>query len=422
MTENLTGRPEIIVVALDIDPRRGSEPGKGWWWSSALSQHFRLHIVTQAASQEACRQERSVQDAGWTFHPTKNQITTWRFPTGYRQYAAWLKEALHISADLIKHHPIAGLCHVTLGSFRVIADYQSLGIPYVIGPMGGGECAPMRHLWTRPIPFAHKLSETIRPLFNMAFSVVPHLRRTFESASLTMATSLESEQAVQRIGARKTAVVFPDSYDQPVAADAEMAKREGQLGEVGSEVRLLWQGRPLWWKGPDLGLLLVHRALAAGVRLRLTMVSSWDGPFGVRIRSLIERLEIQSNVDLLPPVSRNEFLRIVSGHHGFVATSLHDSGGIPLIEAQAFGLPCLTLGLGGHREAACPEAGVSSGKGDTTRFLNECVECLQRWQRDPAVWLREAGAAIRFAGQFSNARLQRYVRELIVPAFSKSTS
>ena len=31
-------KPHIIVIALALDPRRGSEPGKGWWWATALSR------------------------------------------------------------------------------------------------------------------------------------------------------------------------------------------------------------------------------------------------------------------------------------------------------------------------------------------------------------------------------------------------
>lgn len=414
--------PEIIVVTLEIDPRKGSEPGKGWWWSNALSPFFKLHIITQPVSVEACLPEPTVREAGWEFHPTTSAVTTWKFPTGYRQYAAWLQEALQMSATIAKDRPIAGLCHVTLGSFRVLPPYESLGIPFVIGPLGGGECAPMAHLWPRPVPFTHKLTESIRPLFNNLFAIVPALRQTLRHAAMVMTTSRETEQVVRRMGARHTTVVFPDAYDQKIDLVSVIRRREAQLSEIGHEVRLLWQGRPLWWKGPDIALLLVARAVAAGIRIRLTMVCPWQGEFSTRIKELIQRLGIASQVELREPASREVFIQTFEEHHGFLATSLHDSGGIPLLEAQAAGLPCLTLALGGNRLAACPEAGLGAETPNTDAFLHRAVECLRQWQQDPAAWLQDVRAAGHFAQQFTNARLQDNVRDFIAPAFSAPSS
>lgn len=411
-------KPEIIVVALDIDPRKGSEPGKGWWWSNALSPFFRLHIITQSDSIEACTSEPSVREAGWRFYPTHRGITTWKFPTGYRQYAAWLDEALQISAQIFRAHPLAGLCHVTLGSFRVLPKYETLGIPYVIGPLGGGECSPMSLLWPRPIPFVHKLAETLRPILNNSFALVPQLRKTLGASRLVLATSRESADVIDRMGAHKTAVVFPDAYDRPVPPETALAERTGQAEEVRKEIRLLWQGRPLWWKGPDIALSLMQFAQAAGLRVRLTMVSDWSGSFGTQIETLIRRLGIGDVVDLRPPTAREEFLGMLGAHHAFLATSLHDSGGIPLLEAEALGLPCFTLGLGGNREAACPKAGVSHVREGLQSFLSDALERMRTWQLNPETWLADAKAAIDFAGGFSNTKLEACVANLIGPALN----
>jgi len=415
-------KPEIIVFAIDIDPDRGSEPGKGWWWSSALSRHFRLHIITTRHGLQACEREALPQAEGWTFHPTQTEISSWKFPTGYRQYWAVLQEARTICRGIIQRFPIHGLCHVTLGSFRMLPPYQQLGVPYTVGPLGGGECSPLGLTLGRPVPWRDKVAEIIRPAFNNSFALVPPLRRCLGSAALVLTTSSETEAVVRRMGANRTAVVFPDAYINPIDVEKISARRSLQREAVGERIRLIWQGRSLWWKGPDLALEVVRVALERGVRVDLSLVSHWSGDYEDRVRALAKKMGVAEQVHFLGGTSREEFLKTMGEHHGMLATSVHDSGGIPLIEAQALGLPCFTFGLGGHKLAACPEAGVSESPHRTEDFARRSVDCLARWQQDPGTWLAESHRAIRFSTQFTISRLADDVGRLIVPAFAAANS
>jgi len=420
MSSEIATKPEIIVVALSIHPHRGSEPGKGWWWACALSSHFRLHLVTQEHSREWCDHQSIVKSDGWSFHTTPIHVTSWKFPTGYRQYLAWLKEVMAVSRQVMEQFPIQGLCHVTLGSFRFLPRYDRLGIPYTIGPLGGGESSPLRITWKRPVPFQDKIKETLRPVINNSFAVLPHLRSCLKSARLVLNTSRETERVVRRMGARRTAVIFPDAYDSPVDVKKVTAQRSLQVDSVKKQIHLLWQGRSLWWKGPDLALLVLRRSLDAGLCVDLTMVSEWDNAFGQGVRELAEKLGLTPHLRFVANMTREKFLELSRDHHGMLATSLHDSGGIPLIEAQALGLPCLTLGLGGHELAACPEAGVSKSPHQIEAFVTRAVDCLTRWQQDPGRWLEESKKGIIFSTQFTITRLAKDVGEFIVPALMKS--
>lgn len=419
MSSEIATKPEIIVVALDIDPFRGSEPGKGWWWSCALSKHFRLHLITQEHSMEICKNQSIVERDGWTFHTTQKQITTWKIPTGYLQYLAWLKEVMVISRQVNERFPIQGLCHVTLGTFRFLPRYDRLGIPYTIGPLGGGECSPLRMTWERPVPLQHKIAETLRPMINNSFALLPHLRACLKSADLVLNTSRETERVVRRMGARQTAVVFPDAYDSPVDVEKITAHRSLQVDSVKKQIHLLWQGRSLWWKGPDLALMILRRALDADLRVDLTLVSAWDNAFGKGVRELAEKLGLTSHTRFVGNMSREKFLEMARDHHGMLATSLHDSGGIPLIEAQALGLPCITLGFGGHKLAACPEAGVSESH-HIEEFVKRAVGCLANWQQAPGTWLDESKRGVVFSTQFTINRLAENVGKFILPALKKS--
>jgi glycosyltransferase involved in cell wall biosynthesis len=422
MTPDPSSKPELIVVALSIDPLRGSEPGKGWWWSCALSRHYRLHIVTLKHSLETCANESLPRTDGWSFHPTQRQVTTWKFPTGYLEYWAVLREMQAICRDLIQRFPIHGVCHVTLGSFRLLPRYDRLGVPYAVGPLGGGECSPLAITLRRPVPLRDKVTEILRPVINNSFALVPPLRRCLGAASLVLTTSVETEAVVRRMGARRTATVFPDAYINPIDVEKIGAQRALQLDSVRKSIRLIWQGRSLWWKGPDLALDVLRAALACGLRVEVSLVSHWNAAYEGKVRAIAEKMGISAHVHFLGGTSREKFLETMGEHHGMLATSLHDSGGIPLIEAQALGLPCFTLGLGGHQLAACPDAGVAESPHRIGDFVERSVACLARWQQDPAAWLAESHRAIRFSTQFTIDRLADDVGRLIVPALAQAKS
>jgi len=414
-------KPSIIVVASTVHPNAGSEPGKGWWWSKALSKQFKLHIITQSHSLEYCKDEKLPKEEGWTFYPTQMSVTTWRIPTGYRQYAMWLDEVMEIAKGIISKEPIKGLCHITLGSFRMLPRYDRLGIPYTLGPLGGGECSPLSLLFSRKAPFSHKCSELARPILNSTFALIPSLRKIMKGASMVLATSLETERLLRRMGARHTQVVFPDAYDQPVDVEGIMTLRRNQRDILPKCIRLLWQGRPLWWKAPDLALTALKAALERGIKVHLTMICDWKSPVGLSIKSMAGDLGISSHIDFVGFMSRDELLQTAKEHHAFLATSMHDSGGIPLIEAQAQGLPCLSPALGGNRDAACPDSGVSGSFGNANDFSSQISKVLSRWKSHPEEWLQECEDAVRFSTTFTNERLQNYVRAMIYPCFSSNS-
>jgi len=176
----LMDKPSLIVVAESIHPRLGSEPGKGWWWSCALSAYYRLHVITTPQAAELCRNEEIPSKDQWIFHHPVTKIEDWAFPRGYIQYGRWLEEALAIAGNIRDRKRIDGLCHVNIGSFRVLPRYDLLGIPYALGPLGGGERSPFRMLAGRKIPFSHRCSEMIRPVLNNSFAPASFTEKNHE--------------------------------------------------------------------------------------------------------------------------------------------------------------------------------------------------------------------------------------------------
>lgn len=422
MTSQGSAKPHIIVVALSVNPHGSSEPGKGWWWINALKPFFTVHLITRVVNAPKIR-EVTGADEEFYLHCLERTVDFSNPLKGYLQYRGFLQDALEACGKIQREFPIAGLCHLTLGSFRILPRYDKLGIPYTVGPVGGGECTPPGMLWSRPVPFGHKLAEALRPAINLASALVWPVHACLKNASLVLATSEETATVVRRIGARDAKAVFPDSYDLPIDAEAVIAEKAARKAGLKDKINLLWQGRLLWWKGPDIALKMLAEAVRRGLRVKLSMLGSragyWETKEGKAVQEMAAQLGLLPHMAFLDALPREVFFSLVKEQDGFLATSLHDSGGIPLIEAQSRGIPCLTLGLGGNRDAACPTAGVAGDVATVDEYVQKSVQCLEAWQKDPEIWLEECRRAVDFSRTFTNERLRESVRELIVPLFKR---
>lgn len=403
-------RPVLVLVAVDMGRDAPTETGKAWNWACALARHWRLHIVTGRSSVERCRAEPAA--AGWHWHPTAGPSPTamgWRY---YRDYARWCRGVSAQVADLGRTLRPAHLHHITLGSFRVLPRYDRCGVPYSLGPLGGGEAVPWDYLRSAGFPPRAWLTEWLRPWLNRAAAGVPALRAVVGGAVLALGTTPESERVLRRMGARRTAVVFPDRVpsDMTTIPVEPAASRAAALARG---VRLVWSGRALWWKGGQLAIELLRRLTAAGVSAELTIYSY--GPALAAWQRQLAASGVAERCRVRGFVPRPELLAELGRAHALVYPTLHDSSSSALLETYALGVPSLTTGVGGPAVVATPETGYNVRAAGLDAWLDGAVAHLRRWQREPATWLAASAAARVRAGEFSADYLDRAVARRLAP-------
>jgi glycosyltransferase involved in cell wall biosynthesis len=398
----ITGeRPPLLLVAVDMGPRAGSEPGKAWEWACALARYYRLHVVTGPAAAERCRREDIAAD--WQWHTTRLPVpytTGWRY---YRDYSRWCAEIPSLICEVQRVVRAVALHHITLGSFRVLPRYDRCGVVYSLGPLGGGEFTPREFLATARLPVGSRLAELARPWLNNACAAVPSLRAVMRNSALALATSRETEIVLRRMGARQTAVVCPDRVPEDVDPTRAQAT-EGRAADLRRCVRLIWSGRALWWKGGQLAVELLRRLIAQGVQAELAMFSY--GPALHAWRRQIEEAGVAKLCRVSGFVSRPERFEELGWAHAVVYPTFHDSSSPALLEAYAMGLPSLTVGLGGAAFIARADTGHNVRPENLDTWLDGAVACVQRWQQEPSTWIAASNAARARAAEFGEEYLE----------------
>jgi glycosyltransferase involved in cell wall biosynthesis len=403
-------KPALILIAAAILPAAASEAGKGFAWALALSRIYSLHIVTSHPDAEATA-AAGIPDA--TFHPVgggDSWVSRWR---SYLQYAQWCRQIVPVCAELIRNQRAIGLHHVTFGSFRFLPRYDRLGIPYTLGPLGGGEGVGIRLLLQSGLPRTVLLQEAARSPLNEAIRLKPDTRRVIRDATGVLSTTRETAALLAKIGAKRQEVVFPDAL--PVAPDADrvMEDRRLQASRLGAEFRCVFSGRAAWWKGPQLAIRLIARLRARG--LHCTLVLHSEGAAIPQLRRLSAELGSGDAVLFPGYASREGLAQAYRQSHVFLLPSMHESSSSALLEGFATGLPSITLGVGGTATIATGATGLNEPVEDIEAWYEQGCATIERWVADPLAWLACCRAAVDRAQQFTFDGLAETVADVLRP-------
>jgi len=210
-----------------------------------------------------------------------------------------------------------------------------LNIPFIFGPVSGGEVIP--HSLRKSFDFKNKLREFFRDLANFLPQVDPFLWQTFRKAKKIYITSEQTQNLIPPKFRYKAQIKLAIGWSK------EQIQYEHNTTE--EKIKILYAGHFLFFKGMHLGLYAFAKMVKQYPNCILTMVG--QGPEEEYFHQLVSDLEITHNIQWINWVSQGELSRIYSEHHFFLFPSLRDSGGMVTLEAMAHGLPIVCLDLGG---------------------------------------------------------------------------
>jgi glycosyltransferase involved in cell wall biosynthesis len=394
------------------EPFSGSEPGKGFNWTMALSRMFEVHVVCTRYAMERCA------DSGlcdhWWFHPHGVPLPKsggWRFYTDH--YLPYCRAVIPLCRDLINKHGFRRLFQPTLGTFRMIPQFEKLGIDYYLGPLGGGEFIPRHLLVDAGMPAAQTVLERLRPWLNKACVSNPLVKKTLTMATAVLATTEETKALLTGAGVNHCHLAFPDVVDPTGFPNNALATRNRQRTEMRQTFRLIFSARGRWWKGGQLAIRLVAYCRQRNMDVRLTMVA--EGPVTEAWKNLANQLQLAEAIDFLPFMPRQQLFDYYLKSHAFIYPTLHDSSSSALPEAYGCALPSLTLGLGGIKAAACNHAGINTEPSSIGQWMQQCHGQLASWQQCPQEWLAACESVTNHSMTFNLDRISASLQLLFPP-------
>lgn len=386
----------ILLSAYACRPNRGSELGVGWRWASELALSGNdVWVLTRTIFRpfiEEELRERPVERLRMIYYDPP----AWISPNGagiYLHYYAWQIGVLPIARALCRSVRFHFVQHITLGVFRQPSFLPFLPVPFVFGPVGGGESAPAA--LRREFPLRGRIIDHLRDATNWLANFDPFLRLLYQRAAVILCKTEDTKNLIPRKYRYKAIVQreigIGETHNTPSA----------RVGATTDAFKVLYVGRLIYWKGLHLGLsafakLKLHRPDA-----ELTVVGS--GPDADWLKARARTLGLDTCIHWLDRVEHAELLRRYTEFDVFLFPSLHDSSGNVVLEAMRGGLPVICLDLGGPPTMVDETCGrvVAARHSTRDQVIDGLYDALARFARDPEYLDRCADGAMRKAESMS---------------------
>ncbi|MDD1749472.1 MAG: glycosyltransferase family 4 protein [Methanothrix sp.] len=366
---------KVLLVGHACGVDLGSEPGLTWNWAHHLSASCEVWVLAHP------RYQQSVE-AFLSEHPNANLHIVWtqlppawdpwkpdRGEDGIRlHYLLWQHVASLQAKRLQRLHQFSLVHHVSWNTISAPPWLWSLPLPFVWGPIGGGQTAPSsfrRYFgpgWRK---------EAVRSLRVGLLPWSPLLRRAVQKSALLLSTNRETAQALEKAGAERVRL-FPDNGIPPGLLPQNLPERKPETA-----LTLLWAGRLERIKGLPLALEALARVKSTPVR----MLVAGDGPMDAPWRELTRTLGVQGSVEFLGRIPWREMPRLFLKADAFFCSSLRESFSSVIVEAMAHGLPVLTPAIHGAGTFVPDEAGIKAPvvtPEETVSILAQGIETLAR--------------------------------------------
>ncbi len=255
-----------------------------------------------------------------------NNMAKPAYPLLYRKVKRWVRQKKAQGEHFDIAHQVMPL------ATRYPSPFQGEGIPYVIGPLGGG--LPTLPGFVSEVKTARWYTK-LRNFDQLRLKADPWLRRSYSQAELILGVAPYVQNALSSIPIKKFET-FLELGIRNLAPE--------RPPRTANEFRLLHVGRGVRTKG----LRDVIRALALLSDIKnISLISAGSGEDISLCQKEVRMLGLDNKVTFLGHVARDEIEQLYQEADLFVFPSFREPTGGVLYEAMRWGLPLITVDYGG---------------------------------------------------------------------------
>ncbi|GJL55214.1 MAG: hypothetical protein NPIRA02_23460 [Nitrospirales bacterium] len=364
-----------------------------------LAQFHDVWVLTQNYYQRPIEEELAkspVSGLHFIYHDLPSWAHQWwhRGQRGIQlHYYLWQLGAYNVVLRLHRKVLFDVAHHLTLGRYWTPSLLSMLPIPFIFGPVGGGESAPSSFFPS--FGLRGFMYEYVRMAVRFFGECDPLVRATIRNAKVILSPTLETRTRVKALGAKRI-IFFPG---QTGMNNHEIDSLTRTTSEVRNEdLRFISIARLLSWKGVHLGIQAFAAANIDGAEYWII----GEGPERARLQKLSKHHNVNHRVQFLGNLGREETFKKLLASHVFVHLSLHDFSPTVCLEAMAAQCPVICLDIGG------PSMQISEKTG------------LKLPATTPVQVINDAATAMKFMAGNQNARLQmgQAGRECVISEYS----
>lgn len=371
---------KILVMTYAISPYRGSEYSVAWNYVTHMSKYNELTVLYgmsdnhmgETYTMENYLSKHTVPNVRFVVvkpnklanllnWPNRHDILVYTF---YYAFAIWQKSAYQVAKEMAKNEHFDLIHNVGPIGYREPGYLWKLGLPYIWGPVGGVNNAPMQLM--KRMPLLGKCKQMFRSFANtIQFHTKHRLKLALAATNVLLTATSENQRMFMQVH-HKNSIYLPENcIEGDITLDRSKfnSPKHFRIIIIGSlDVR------------KSVGIFLEALTQVKNrEKLRVDIVG--NGP-------LEESLQRYANLNGLGKIitwhgklPRTEAVKVFNSAHLHVITSISEGNPTTIWEAMSYGVPTMSFDHCGMHDTICNRCGIRI---PIAARYEDCVESVAK--------------------------------------------
>lgn len=331
----------ILVSAYGCEPYKGSEQGVGWHWVLEIAKIAEVWVITRSNNQEAIESalpESMVDRIHFIYYDLPDH---WRYRLKrkekglYFYYTLWQWGAYLLAKNLVRQYKFNYCQHLTFGNMWLPTFMHKLPVPFIWGPIGGGEAVPFDLI--NSLPWRSRAAQYARYLLMWFVKLNPLFSGPASAACAIIVRTEESRKALPIWCRNKTYLMLETGVSETQVREYSFLTTT----RLSPCIKIVYTGRLIALKNVAMAIKAFALAFRNNSNIRFTIVG--DGPLRKTLEVLTQNLGMEGNINFAGAVTQLQVIEILGQSDIFLFPSLKEGGTWSLIEAMAVGLPVICI-------------------------------------------------------------------------------
>lgn len=367
---------KILVSAYGCEPFRGSEAGVGWNWVIQMAKKNELYVITRLNDKQKIEENipNDVRGSLHFYYYDTNKILMKvknKDKRLYLYYFFWQIGIIKIVRKLKKEIEFDYSMHLTFGSFWMPTFLPFFDIPFIWGPIGGGDSVPKAYI--KKFPLKQRLVQTFRYILIRTSAINPLV---FIPARKAVAIICRTKNNIE---------VIPKKYRKKVeimletAMEGEVFDNKKNYLEINDEVEVIITGRLIPLKNINAAIDAINK-IKNKVKIHLTIIGK--GEEKKHLEEMICNYQLEKQILIEGQIPREELLKRLCKADIYFFPSLKEGGSWALMEGMAVGLPVVCLDWTGMGIITDDASAIRVKPSNYEQTVDEFAEALLRLSKD----------------------------------------
>lgn len=370
----------IIYIAYSCSPYNGTEDKLGWYIPYYASRNNDVIIITKEEQRKSIERYRENNDCD------RISVIYIDIPAVYKKiykgglYSGrqnvWNERAYREVRQICKTRQIDIIHQVNPVEFRSIGKYGSIeGVPFVCGPVGGGEYIPYQLKKYIKTGF---ILETIRMIANAYYKTKYRVDGRIARCSILLFANKET---------RNYLISNKEWEKYPVMTELGSLKCNDTISQKKKVFTILSGGRLIYRKGFDL---LYDAIELVPERYEFRVMFVGDGPLYEHLKERVSLSTIlKKRVIILGRIPHEEMEQAYQNADIFFMPSLRETTGSVVLESLENGVPVVTMNRYGASIIVNDECGILYDLDDkiepADKIAKIIIECIDNQDKVKAM-------------------------------------